>query len=55
MPLIVTQPGLILRNGGILGDVAPTVLELLGIDQPSAMTGRTLIETSAAVPTTGVG
>jgi 2,3-bisphosphoglycerate-independent phosphoglycerate mutase len=55
VPLIVTRPGLILRDGGILGDVAPTVLELLGIDQPSAMTGRTLIETSAAVPTTGVG
>jgi 2,3-bisphosphoglycerate-independent phosphoglycerate mutase len=37
--------GLELRaDGGILADVAPTVLELLGIDQPAAMTGRSLIE-----------
>jgi 2,3-bisphosphoglycerate-independent phosphoglycerate mutase len=48
VPLIVTAaPGeLALRpEGGILADVAPTVLKLLGIDQPVAMTGRSLIET----------
>ncbi len=28
---------------GILGDIAPTVLEILGIDQPEAQTGRSLI------------
>jgi 2,3-bisphosphoglycerate-independent phosphoglycerate mutase len=43
VPLIVTVPGLELREGGILADVAPTVLELLGIAQPDAMTGRSLI------------
>ncbi|MGZ4195620.1 MAG: 2,3-bisphosphoglycerate-independent phosphoglycerate mutase [Solirubrobacteraceae bacterium] len=48
VPLIVTQPGLTLRDGGVLGDVAPTVLELLSIEQPTAMTGRTLIEAVAA-------
>jgi 2,3-bisphosphoglycerate-independent phosphoglycerate mutase len=47
VPLIVTQPGLALRDG-VLGDVAPTVLELLAIDQPTAMTGRSLIESAAA-------
>jgi 2,3-bisphosphoglycerate-independent phosphoglycerate mutase len=31
-----------LRSGGALADVAPTVLSLLGLDQPSEMTGRTL-------------
>jgi 2,3-bisphosphoglycerate-independent phosphoglycerate mutase len=31
-------------DGGVLADVAPTVLELLDIDQPAAMTGRSLIE-----------
>jgi 2,3-bisphosphoglycerate-independent phosphoglycerate mutase len=31
-----------LRDGGILADVAPTVLGLLGIDLPSEMTGRDL-------------
>jgi 2,3-bisphosphoglycerate-independent phosphoglycerate mutase len=45
VPLIVTAPGVRLRaHGGILADVAPTVLDLLGISQPPEMTGRSLIE-----------
>jgi 2,3-bisphosphoglycerate-independent phosphoglycerate mutase len=45
VPLILTAPGLkIKQRGGILADVAPTVLELLGIEQPAEMTGHTLIE-----------
>ncbi len=45
VPLIVTAPGLELRaRGAILADVAPTVLDLLGIPQPPQMTARTLIE-----------
>ncbi|HEY8304207.1 MAG TPA: 2,3-bisphosphoglycerate-independent phosphoglycerate mutase [Solirubrobacteraceae bacterium] len=45
VPLIVTGEGLKLRaNGGILADVAPTVLDLLGIAQPPEMTGKSLIE-----------
>src|SRR5207342_3295605 len=43
VPLIVTQEGLELRDGGILADVAPTALGLLGIPQPEPMTGRSLI------------
>jgi 2,3-bisphosphoglycerate-independent phosphoglycerate mutase len=44
VPLIVTAPGLELRaRGGILADVAPTVLELLGIEKPTQMTGSSLI------------
>jgi len=43
VPLIVTTPALSLRDSGILADVAPTVLELLGIEQPAQMTGRSLI------------
>jgi 2,3-bisphosphoglycerate-independent phosphoglycerate mutase len=44
VPLIVTMHGMELdQQGGILADVAPTVLELLGIAQPQAMTGRTLL------------
>jgi 2,3-bisphosphoglycerate-independent phosphoglycerate mutase len=44
VPLIVTAdvPGL--RDGGILADVAPTVLELLGVEQPEEMTGESLVE-----------
>jgi 2,3-bisphosphoglycerate-independent phosphoglycerate mutase len=33
-----------LSDGGVLGDVAPTVLDLLGLPQPVAMTGRTLLQ-----------
>lgn len=33
-----------LRPRGILADVAPTVLDLLGIPQPAEMSGRSLIE-----------
>jgi 2,3-bisphosphoglycerate-independent phosphoglycerate mutase len=43
VPLIVTAEGASLRDGGILADVAPTVLHLLGIPQPEAMTGRSLL------------
>ncbi|MFL5891569.1 MAG: 2,3-bisphosphoglycerate-independent phosphoglycerate mutase [Solirubrobacterales bacterium] len=43
VPLIVTADGTRLRSGGILADVAPTILELLGIPQPAAMTGRSLL------------
>ena len=44
VPLILTSSGALLRGGeGILADVAPTVLELLGIEQPAAMTGRSLL------------
>jgi 2,3-bisphosphoglycerate-independent phosphoglycerate mutase len=44
VPLIVTDSGVAaLRDGGILADVAPTVLELLGVDKPPEMTGESLI------------
>jgi 2,3-bisphosphoglycerate-independent phosphoglycerate mutase len=43
VPVIVTMPGLRLREGGALADVAPTILELLGFEQPAAMTGVSLI------------
>ena len=35
VPFIVTDEGVELREQGILADVTPTVLDLLGIDQPS--------------------
>jgi 2,3-bisphosphoglycerate-independent phosphoglycerate mutase len=43
VPAILTVAGAELREGGILADVAPTLLGLLGIPQPEAMTGRTLV------------
>ena len=47
VPLIVTEQGLDLRDHGILADVAPTALDLLGIPQPEAMTGRSLVSVAA--------
>jgi 2,3-bisphosphoglycerate-independent phosphoglycerate mutase len=44
VPLVVTVPGLELRDGGILADVAPTVLQVLGEAQPAEMTGCSLID-----------
>jgi 2,3-bisphosphoglycerate-independent phosphoglycerate mutase len=43
VPLIVTADVPALRDGGLHADVAPTVLDLLRIEQPAEMTGRTLI------------
>ena len=33
-----------IRSGGVLADLAPTLLQLMGIEQPKEMTGKTLIE-----------
>ncbi|WP_066314497.1 2,3-bisphosphoglycerate-independent phosphoglycerate mutase [Bacillus sp. FJAT-29814] len=44
VPVIVTKQGVDLRDGGILGDLAPTMLDLLKVDQPSEMTGKSLIK-----------
>ena len=42
VPLIVTGEVGELREGGILADVAPTVLALLGEQKPTEMTGQEL-------------
>jgi 2,3-bisphosphoglycerate-independent phosphoglycerate mutase len=39
-----------LRDGGELGDIAPTLLDLLEIRKPSEMTGQTLLSPSAPIP-----
>ena len=48
VPLVLIDPLLgqraRLREGGALTDVAPTILQLLGLAQPAAMTGKSLIE-----------
>jgi 2,3-bisphosphoglycerate-independent phosphoglycerate mutase len=43
VPFIVTVEGARVSGDGILADVAPTVLALLGIEQPEHMTGRSLV------------
>ncbi len=43
VPFVVTSSDVALSGEGILADVAPTILALLGIEQPAAMTGRSLL------------
>ena len=43
VPLFVTVSGLELADGLILADVTPTAPALLGLEQPGAMTGRSLL------------
>jgi len=43
VPLVLTAADTELREGGELADLAPTVLDLLGIRQPPEMTGRSLV------------
>ena len=43
VPVIVTKNGCALRDGGILADLAPTLLDLLEIEKPAEMTGESLI------------
>jgi 2,3-bisphosphoglycerate-independent phosphoglycerate mutase len=45
--LVGGPPGARLRDG-TLQDLAPTLLDLMGIDRPAAMTGHSLIERGAA-------
>ncbi|HSF62386.1 MAG TPA: 2,3-bisphosphoglycerate-independent phosphoglycerate mutase [Gaiellaceae bacterium] len=42
VPLVVTEEGIELGDGGELSDLAPTVLGMLGLPIPSDMTGRPL-------------
>ena len=43
VPFLVTAAVEGLRSGGILADVAPTILDLLGLDKPPAMEGNSLL------------
>jgi 2,3-bisphosphoglycerate-independent phosphoglycerate mutase len=43
VPVIVISDDVKLLNNGKLADVAPTILDLLGIEKPSEMTGKSLI------------
>jgi 2,3-bisphosphoglycerate-independent phosphoglycerate mutase len=44
VPVIITKEALSLRDNGILGDLAPTMLDLLNVDKPVEMTGQSLIK-----------
>lgn len=41
--LVNADPGVGLRKGGALCDIAPTLIDLMGMEQPKEMTGRSLL------------
>jgi 2,3-bisphosphoglycerate-independent phosphoglycerate mutase len=43
VPFVVTSEDVRVEGEGVLADVVPTILELLAIEQPEAMTGRSLL------------
>lgn len=48
--ILIGEGGLKLRQDGNFGDVAPTILELFGIEKPVEMTGTSLIIASSRHP-----
>ena len=45
VPFLVAGAGdVTLREGGVLADIAPTMLKLMGLAQPEEMTGKSIIE-----------
>ncbi|NVL90289.1 MAG: alkaline phosphatase family protein [Desulfobacterales bacterium] len=53
VPFTIVDPelqGAALRRGGVLTDVAPTVLHLLGLPQPAEMTGANLLTNGESKP-----
>lgn len=44
VPFIVTSNEVKLREGGILADIAPTILDFMSIPQPAEMTGQSLFK-----------
>ncbi|MEN9981748.1 MAG: hypothetical protein RL542_1535 [Bacteroidota bacterium] len=43
VPIILVDKDLKKINNGVLGDIAPTILELMGVAQPAAMTSHSLL------------
>ena len=44
VPIIVVSDRVASVSNGVLADVAPTILKLMGLPQPAEMTGRVLVE-----------
>ena len=41
--LVNYDPAYTLREGGCLADIAPTLIEMMGMEQPAEMTGKSLL------------
>jgi len=42
--LVNADPSYKLREGGVLADIVPTLIELMGMEQPKEMTGKSLVK-----------
>lgn len=42
----IGRPATIIHNKGVLSDIAPTLLKILGLEQPQEMTGSSLVQLS---------
>ncbi len=43
VPFVLINDGQLIRQKGIMADIAPTILKLLALNQPSEMTGQSLV------------
>ncbi len=43
VPIIVVNSNINNINNGILADIAPTVLDIMGVQKPDEMSGKSLI------------
>ena len=43
VPIILVDSELKTIHDGVLGDIAPTILELMGIEKPAVMTQKSLL------------
>ncbi len=41
--LVNYDPAYTLREGGCLADIIPTMIEMMGMEQPAEMTGKSLL------------
>jgi 2,3-bisphosphoglycerate-independent phosphoglycerate mutase len=46
------DPAYTLREGGCLADIAPTLIEMMGMEKPEEMTGESLLIEGKAQPKT---
>jgi 2,3-bisphosphoglycerate-independent phosphoglycerate mutase len=43
VPIILVDKNHLPVRDGVLGDLAPTILELMGVEKPAVMTGHSLL------------
>ena len=47
VPVVVIEPEGLALNDGILADVAPTILDLMGLQKPAEMTGESIRQSAS--------